>query len=61
MFNSYINDLPNLLESTHIIKFLFADDCCLLFARPDAVVLNSIMNEGLVEIKDYFDANLFSI
>ena len=59
LFLIYVNDL---VESSHIIKFvMFADDTCLFLSHKDVNVLNATLNEELPKICDWLTANKLSL
>ena len=58
MFNLYINDLTKI---SNLKTVLFADDSNFLLAHSDPETLNKLVNEQLIKIKDYFNANYLSI
>ena len=41
--------------------FLFADDCVMLVADHDLKILEKLINNELITVKDYYDANFLSI
>ena len=58
IFNTFINDLPKVSNSFTIF---FADDSSLLISDKSIDVIETLANEELSKIQDYFNANALSI
>ena len=59
LFNVYLNDLPYV--SDHLELALYADDSNFLLANKNIGHLESLANNELMKIKEYFDSNGLSI
>ena len=59
LFLIYINDLPLCSESLHFI--LFADDTNILLSHKDPQTLETILNQELVTISNWFKQNKLSL
>ena len=59
MFLVYVNDLPN--PSRLLDPIMFADDTNLFFNHKDIKHLFTVVNNELVNIKDWFTANKLSL
>ena len=59
LFLVYVNDLPNASHLLHPI--LFADDTNFFFNHKDVKHLFTVVNNELVNIKDWFKANKLSL
>ena len=59
LFNIYINDLVNALDSLNII--LFADDSCLYLSHKHLDFLINTVNEELVSVSNWLNANKLSL
>ena len=58
LFLCYINDLN---DSIQCVSHLYADDTVLLCASPDAIVLNSELNEELVKVTEWLASNKLTL
>ena len=58
LFLIYINDLPNVINST---PRLFADDTCLILQQSSLSFLEKACSNALVHVKDWCDANKIQI
>ena len=59
LFLAYVNDLPN--ASRLLDPIMFADDTNLVFNHKDIKHLFTVVNNELVNIKDWFTANKLSL
>ena len=59
LFLAYVNDLPN--PSRLLDPIIFADDTNLFFNHKDIKHLFTVVNNELVNIKDWFTANKLSL
>ena len=59
LFLVYVNDLPN--ASRLLDPIMFADDIELLFNQKDIKHLFTVINNELLNIKDWFTANKLSL
>ena len=59
LFLVYVNDLPN--SSRLLDRIMFADDTNLFFNHKDIKHLFTVVNNELVNIKDWFTANKLSL
>ena len=58
LFLCYINDLN---DSIQCVSHLYADDMVLLCARPDAIQLNTELNEELVKVTEWLASNKLTL
>ena len=58
LFLCYINDLN---DSIQCVSHLYADDTVLLCARPDAMQLNTELNEELVKVTEWLASNKLTL
>ncbi len=58
LFQLYINDLPNI---TNLKCYLFADDTNILISGPCLTTITQQLNNELIKILDYFNANKLSL
>ncbi len=58
LFQLYINDLPNI---TKLQCYLFADDTNILISGPNLETITHELNNELLTIQDYFNANKLSL
>ena len=59
LFLIYINDLPNLSSTMTCLSY--ADDTAIIFKHKDKTQLQTVINEHLTAITDWFHANYLSL
>lgn len=59
LFILYINDLPKL--SPNMICLSYADDTAIIFKNKDKEALQTIVNEHMLSITEWFNANFLSL